>query len=114
VPQIPHFDLSIKQSGATLHLLLSGEFDLAGVGRVENALDRVFQATKTRRIVLDLRALNFLDAAALRTILRADQRARAAAVELVVVRPRGLANRVFTLTRAGDELRMVDGLAVTA
>jgi hypothetical protein len=27
---------------------------------------------------------------------------------LVVVRPRGTANRVFTLTRVGEELKMVD------
>jgi anti-anti-sigma factor len=95
-------------------LRLSGEFDLEGVGRVENALDRVFQAPTTRRIVFDLCRLSFLDAAGLSTILRADQRARAAAVELLVVRPRGPANRVFTLTRAGAALSMVDESAVIA
>jgi anti-anti-sigma factor len=93
-------------------LRLSGEFDLAGVGQVENALDRVFQAPATRRIVFDLCRLRFLDVAGLSTILRADQRARAAAVELIVVRPRGPANRVFTLTRAGAELNMADESAV--
>jgi hypothetical protein len=44
----------------------------------------------------------------LRTILRANERARAGALELVVVRPRGTAGRVFSLTRVGEELRMVD------
>ena len=44
----------------------------------------------------------------LTSILRADERARAAALDLVVVRPRGTANRVFTLTRAGQMLKMVD------
>jgi anti-anti-sigma factor len=91
-----------------------GEFDLAAVGRVENALDRVFQAPTTRRIVFDLRRLIFMDAAGLRTILRANERARAVAFELVVVRPRGTANRVFTLTRAGLELSMVDEPEVVA
>jgi anti-anti-sigma factor len=112
VPRIGHLHLSVEESGATSHLRLSGKFDLAGVGRVENALDRLFQAPTTRRIVFDLCGLGFLDAAGLSAILRADQRARAAAVELVVVRPRGLANRVFTLTRAGAELSMVDEPAV--
>jgi anti-anti-sigma factor len=97
-----------------LHLRLMGEFDLAAVGRVENALDRVFQAPTTRRIVFDLRRLIFMDAAGLRTILRANERARAGAFELVVVRPRGTANRVFTLTRAGLELSMVDESEVVA
>ena len=97
-----------------MYLRLMGEFDLAAVGRVENALDRVLQAPTTRRIVFDLRRLQFLDAAGLRTILRANERARAEAFELVVVRPRGTANRVFTLTRAGLELSMVDELEVVA
>ena len=97
-----------------MYLRLMGEFDLAAVGRVENALDRVFQAPTTRRIVFDLRQLIFMDAAGLGTILRANERARAGAFELVVVRPRGTANRVFTLTRAGLELSMVDEPEVVA
>jgi anti-anti-sigma factor len=108
------FHLAVEDSGATLYLRLMGEFDLAAVGRVENALDRVFQAATTRRIVFDLRRLIFMDAAGLRTILRANDRARAGAFELVVVRPRGTANRVFTLTRAGLELSMVDEPEVVA
>ena len=100
--------VSVERSGATSHLRVSGELDLTGVARVENALDRIFQAPTTRRIVFDLCRLGFLDLAGLRTILRADQRARAAAVELVVVRPRGVANRIFTLTRAGAALTMID------
>ena len=114
MPQMGNLHLSVEDSGATSYLRLSGAFDLAGVGRVENALDRVFQVPSTNRIVFDLCRLGFLDAAGLRTILRADQRARDAAVKLVVVRPRGSANRVFTLTRAGAELSMVDDPAVMA
>jgi anti-anti-sigma factor len=97
-----------------LYLRLMGEFDLAAVGRVESALDRVFQTPTTSRVVFDLRQLIFMDAAGLRTILRANERARAGAFELVVVRPRGTANRVFTLTRAGLELSMVDEPEVVA
>jgi anti-anti-sigma factor len=112
--RLPELSEALLSTGTTSYLRLSGAFDLAGVGRVENALDRVFQVPSTKRIVFDLCRLGFLDAAGLRTILRADQRARDAAVELVVVRPRGWANRVFTLTRAGAELTMVDDPAVTA
>lgn len=108
MPYAGHFHLTIEESGATLHLRLMGEFDRAAVDRVENALDRVFQAPTTARVILDLRRLMFLDAAGLRMILRANERARAAALELVVARPRGTANRVFTLTGAGQGLSMVD------
>jgi anti-anti-sigma factor len=114
VPYAGVFHLTVEESGATSHLRLMGEFDRAAVGRVENAVDRVFQAPTTRRVVFDLRRLIFLDAAGLRTILRANERARARAFELVVARPRGTANRNFTLTRAGQELSMVDEPEVRA
>jgi anti-anti-sigma factor len=109
-----YFHLTVVDSGATSYLRLTGEFDLSGVGRVESALERIFQAPMMKRVVVDLRRLIFLDAAGLRTILRANDRARAEAFDLVVVRPRGSANRVFTLTRAGLELSMVDEPEVVA
>jgi anti-anti-sigma factor len=84
MPYAGVFHLTVEVSGATSHLRLMGEFDRAAVGRVENALDRVFQAPTTRRVVFDLRRLIFLDAAGLRTILRANERARARDFELVV------------------------------
>jgi anti-anti-sigma factor len=108
------FQLAVEERESTLFLRLMGEFDLAAVGRVEAALDRVFEGPATSRVVFDLRRLTFLDVAGLRTILRANKGARAGAFELVVVRPRGTANRVFTLTRAGEELRMVDEPEVRA
>ena len=101
------FCLRVEELGSTLQLHLTGEFDLAGVGRVEAALERVSDE-HTRHVVFDLTNLSFLDSAGLRTLLRANERARSAAFDVVVVRPRGLANRVFTLTRAGQQLKLVD------
>jgi anti-anti-sigma factor len=108
VPSADRFQLAVETQGHTLFLRPSGEFDLAAVGRVENALGRVFEVAATSRVVFDLRRLTFLDSAGLRTILNANERARTGAFELVVVRPRGMASRIFTLTRVGEELRMVD------
>jgi anti-sigma B factor antagonist len=99
--------VTVDESDATLHVRLAGEFDLAAVPLVERALDRLSRAPVLRRLVLDLTAVSFLDLAGLRTILRADARGRSEAFEVVVVRPRGTANRIFTLTRVGEELRMV-------
>jgi hypothetical protein len=56
-------------------------------------------------VVFDLRAVTFIDLAGLRTILRAHD---VDGLDVTVVRPRGLVNRVFTLTRASEGLRMVD------
>jgi anti-sigma B factor antagonist len=108
VPFADHFQLAVEEQGCTVFLRPMGDFDLAAVGRVENAIGRVLEVAATSRVVFDLRRLTFLDSSGLRTILRANERARAGALELVVVRPRGAANRVFTLTRVGEELRMVD------
>jgi anti-anti-sigma factor len=101
-------NLTVEESHSTVRLHLAGDFDLAGVGAVEHALARLLRAPARRRVVFDLRGLTFLDLAGLRTILRTDMRGRADAFEVVVVRPRGTANRVFTLTRAGERLSIVD------
>jgi anti-anti-sigma factor len=102
--------LAVEESDSTLRLRLSGDFDGASVGSVEHALDRLSEAPAPRRVVFDLRGLVFLDLAGLRTILRTDAQGRAEAFEVVIVRPRGTANRVFTLTRAGEQLSIVDEL----
>ena len=83
------------------------EFDQACVGRVEAALKRV-SAAQTRRVVFDLQGLSSLDSRGLMTILRANEWARTEPFEVVVVRPRGLVSRLFTLTRAGEQLTILD------
>jgi anti-anti-sigma factor len=100
--------VAVEESDRTLRLRLTGDFDRAGVGRVEQALDRLCQAPRPRRVVFDLRGLAFLGLAGLRTILRTDAQAQAEAFEVVVVRPHGTANRVFTLTHAGKRLNIID------
>ena len=103
----PIFSLAAERNGTTLCLRLAGDFDRAAIGRVERALEAA-RRRPLEHLVFDLSALTFLDMAGLRTILRAHRRARAEAVGLTVIRPHGLPNRVFTLTRAGEILSMVD------
>ena len=103
------FGIGIEEEGPALWLRMSGELDWACIGRVEAALSGV-AGRGIERVVFDLRKLEFMDSAGLRTILRANDRARAEGFELVVVRPRGLANRVFTLTRASRQLTLVESL----
>jgi anti-anti-sigma factor len=100
--------VTVQESDATLHVRLAGEFDLAVVPLVEKVLNRLSRAPVVRRVVFDLRAVSFLDLAGLRTVLRADARGRLEAFEVVVVRPRGRASRIFTLTRVGEQLNVVN------
>jgi anti-anti-sigma factor len=102
------FGLAVEEMDSTLMLRLTGDFDLNGVGPTENALARLSHPPALRRVIFDLRGLTYLDLSGLRTILRADARGRAGAFDVVVIRPHGPTNRVFTLTRAGDQLDIVD------
>ncbi len=106
------FSIDVEQEGGTLRLCLAGELDWACIGDVEAALERTSEAP-IDQVILDLEKLEFLDSAGLRTILRANERARAERFDVVVVRPRGLASRVFSLTRASRQLTLVDRLSPT-
>lgn len=101
------FSLAAERDDTTLCLRLAGDFDRSAIDQVERALEAA-RGDPLESLVLDLSALTFLDVAGLKTILRAHGRARADAVAVTVIRPRGLANRVFTLTRAGEILPMTD------
>lgn len=46
--------LAVEESDSTLRLRLAGDFDLAAVGPVEHALDRLRQVPAPRRVVFDL------------------------------------------------------------
>lgn len=103
----PYFGLEFQTEGSTLSLSLAGEFDRAVIGHVEGALANA-GALPIEHVVFDLSALTFIDLTALKVILKTQERARDRGFDVTVVRPRGLANRIFTLTRAGETLEMVD------
>ena len=101
------FSVAAEREGATLCLTLAGDFDRAAIGRVEAAL-AAGREPSLEHLVFDLSGLTFLDVSGLRTLLKEHERAQADSVGVTVIRPRGLANRVFTLTRAGEILSMTD------
>jgi anti-sigma B factor antagonist len=99
--------LTVSESGSTLVLRIAGELDLSTVGQVIAALDGV-DIERTTGLVFDLRDLAFLDLAGLTTITRANEHYTNHAIAVTVVKPRGLASRVLTLTGAHRELDIVD------
>ena len=104
-----YFSLEVRRDGTTVSLRLAGEFDWAVVGHVDGALEEV-RSKPTEHIVFDLTALDFLDVAGVKTILKAGRRAEEQHSNLTVVRPRGRANDIFALTGADAVLAMVDRL----
>lgn len=95
--------LTATREGTTLRLSLAGDFDRGGTHRLEQTFEKALEAP-TERVVLDLSAVTFLDLGAIRTLLKVHARARSYGVDVSVVRPRGTARRIFTLTRVGDAL----------
>ncbi len=97
------FSVAVERDGTTVCLRMAGDFDRAAIDQFERALAAA-RDVPLEHVLFDLSALTFLDMAALRVILGAYRRVQAEAVGVSVVRPRGLASRVFTLTRAGEIL----------
>jgi anti-sigma B factor antagonist len=73
---------------------LTGELDLAGAGRVTGAVERVSEAG--RPVVLDLRAVTFIDSSGVRTLLDIE---RGAARRLALLSPSTPVLRVLELTQ---------------
>ncbi|MDQ3587384.1 MAG: STAS domain-containing protein [Actinomycetota bacterium] len=102
--------LVVEESDSSLVLRLAGGLDLATIGSVMAALDRV-DVERTTRLVFDLQEVDFLDAAGLHALVRAHAYCKDHELQVTVIKPRGLARRVFTLTRVHRELDLVDSAA---
>lgn len=97
---------ALEREGA-YEVVLRGELDLSTIERVEEEIGRA-ELSGAPLVVIDLRALTFLDSTGLRTIVTADQRARRAGRRLVVRKGPETVHRVFTITRLDERLEMVD------
>jgi anti-anti-sigma factor len=105
----PGAPLSIErhklENGGT-QLALVGELDLATLHMLEEELERIEPTEK--RVVLDLRRLQFVDSSGLHALLRADRRLSEAGAQLTIVRGPRAVERLFRLTGLDTRLRIVD------
>jgi anti-anti-sigma factor len=99
--------VTVEHHATAVLLRVSGEFDLCAVDHVERLFDRAVDGC-TDRVVFDLRGVSFLDVCGLKTLLRANARARTESFALGVVPPSGPSARIFTATDAGGELVLLD------
>jgi anti-sigma B factor antagonist len=93
------------RDGLTL-VALRGELDLSSSPRLAETLEAL--AGEDRRVVLDLRDLQFMDSTGLAVILRYHQRAKDARFDLVVVRGPEPVDRVFRVTQTDTLLELLD------
>jgi anti-sigma B factor antagonist len=90
----PWFDARTSVAGATCTIAVSGELDLAVAARFEAAVDAAL-AHEPRPLIVDLSAVDFMDSSGIHVLLRAQQRAAARSLRLVVVAGRRPARRVL-------------------
>lgn len=89
-----------------IRLALIGELDLATLHLLEQELEQI--GPNEKRLVLDLRRLQFIDSSGLHALLRADRRLSDAGGQLTIVRGPRAVERLFQLTGLDSRLRVVD------
>jgi anti-anti-sigma factor len=104
----PALDFDTTTNGTIAVVTARGELDLSGAAHLEAELERLTDDPDLSAVVLDLRALEFMDSSGLRTVVLADMRAREAGRRFALVRGGDTVHRVFEITRMSDRLDFVD------
>ncbi|MEA2157096.1 MAG: hypothetical protein QOE11_3236 [Solirubrobacteraceae bacterium] len=106
-PDFTALTLSSVREGDAHHICPFGELDLASVPRLEYELAQV-ERTDAPRIVLDLSGLLYVDSTAVRLLLDANARSRAAGGRLTLRRGQAQVQRVFELLGVAEILPFAD------
>jgi anti-sigma B factor antagonist len=106
-------DLNTDEGDAGVRLELMGELDISSAPVLEEALGRI-EAGQPSLLLVDLRGLEFMDSTGLRTLVSANQRARAQDRRLAIVRGPEQVDRIFSVTRLDERFEIVDDPAALA
>jgi anti-anti-sigma factor len=104
----PNLEVETTRNGAVAVVAARGELDLSGAAILEAELERLAAEPELGTVVLDMRALEFMDSSGLRLIVLADMRAREAGRRFTLVRGTDTVHRVFEITRMSERLDFVD------
>ena len=92
--------------GATV-IRVEGEFDLLTAPRVAALLDEVARSRGQDRVVVDLRATEFIDSAGLQTLLSVKRRVNRLGRQLIVVSDAGPVRRMLERSRLIETLGVI-------
>lgn len=101
------FTIDCRQWPGGIHIAPHGELDLATVPALDALLEKA-QARRGWRVLVDLRKVTFLDATAIRCLMRANERAEATGSALEIVRGPGQVQHTVEVAGLGEELPFVD------
>lgn len=88
-------------------LILSGELDIASAPQVEIAADAIL-AQRVRELIIDLRALTFIDSSGLRTLIVLNDRAAGEGWTFALIGPPSPSLSVFEITGAHENLPFIE------
>ncbi len=86
---------------------VSGELDLASSPALEEALEGAF-AADTRLVIIDLRALEFMDSTGLSILVKAHQTAEDGGRQLYLINGPPQVQRLLSLTGVSERLALID------
>lgn len=102
------FKVEAEQAGGTFQVRLKGEFDLQAFDQVDKLLTDA-QMGSGHGVLLDLRAVTFIDSSGIRALVRAHKRGAAGAGPLRLIRGPDNVHRVFELAGLDSRLEFVEG-----
>lgn len=101
------FRATMRESGRDVAWVrVTGDLDMATAPQLEKTLRKA--QLRARRVVLDLRELTFMDCTGIRAVVAANNHARQAGAQLVLVRGPSQVDRLFTLTGISDAFEIID------
>ena len=103
----PSFDLQVVRNGTTTRIRPSGELDIASAPELERAIAEA-AAKPDARLVLDLRALTFMDSSGLRALAQTNAHASRGDFELSIIRGPRQIERVLEISGLATLLPLVD------
>ena len=105
----PTFELHSSFAGDVLIVDCVGEIDMATSSQLGEAIESTVDST--RRVVVDLSEVSFLDSSALNTLVHSQRTLASRDVVLRIVSPAAHpVSRVFAITHLVDSLNVVDSL----
>lgn len=107
------FSFRTEVSGGRVWVTAAGELDLVAAPDLEHELRRIIGSGSDAEIVLDLRAVPFVDSSGLRAVLLGATQARDAGRRLAVLTGDGQVRRTIELARVDEHLELADPETLT-
>jgi anti-sigma B factor antagonist len=97
----------VSHVGATAHVAVAGDLDMATAPRLQSALDAVIERGSTQ-VVLDLRDVEFLGSSGIAILEGLERQAQTAGFTVTVVRGSLAVQRVLEIAGLPDRMHFVD------